>query len=467
MRVFKLSILFFIAALFITACNKVRTPDSVYNQPDDNQQYEIGRAEGGFLDEEDILEARENLDLQAVGSLLERANNAEDFEYLLNSENSINNLDLNDDGYADYISVREFDDRYDDERGFSLFSQFGPDLIQEIATIIFDRNGYRNDYYPGSNVLIRGNDYIYGDDYYYETNWRDRQVPFVTWVFSDRDGYYQSPYYYQNYPSYYEPYPIVETTVYETRIEQYYSSPVFIQTAQPSITQVKIASPYTDKSLNRVYATLPPETRQRFEVQRNNPKPANYERVKRENAKLFAGREDREVRADKQSRQDRQFNDKQNQFDRPEKLRNEKQQQVSEMREKPNKPERVNEQPQNQQKFERQNQQRVERQQQKPERPQQQQQQQRVERQNQPKVERQQQIRVEKQQQRQQMRIEKPQQQVRQQPQQMRQPPQQQKQQTRPQPNGNGGGKQNGGGGNPNKGGGNPNNGGGKGKGKP
>src|SRR5215217_4056961 len=137
MKVFKLSILFFIAALFITACNKARTPDDVYNQPGYSQQsYEIGRAESGFLDEEDILEARENLDLQAVGSLLERANNAEDFEYLLNSENGINNLDLNDDGYADYISVREFDDRYDDERGFSLFSQFGPDLIQEIATII-------------------------------------------------------------------------------------------------------------------------------------------------------------------------------------------------------------------------------------------------------------------------------------------------------------------------------------------
>ena len=209
MRVFKLSFLFIIAAFFIVSCNKQQVADQVYNQP---QPYEIGRVQEGFLDDDELI-ARQNLDLPAVGGLLERANNAEDFEYLLNSENGIDNLDLNDDGYADYISVREFDDRDTNERGYSLFSMFGPDLIQEIATIILDRNGYNNGYYPGSRVLLRGNEYLYGDDYYYETDWTNRQIPYVSWAFSDRDNYYQSPYYYGNYPSYYEPYQVAETPV--------------------------------------------------------------------------------------------------------------------------------------------------------------------------------------------------------------------------------------------------------------
>ncbi|HVE58818.1 MAG TPA: hypothetical protein VNB22_18430 [Pyrinomonadaceae bacterium] len=423
MKVFKSSLLFFIAVFFITACNQSPTED-VYNQP-----YQIGRTESGFLDENDRF-ARENLDLQAVGSLLQKANNAEDLEYLLNSEeNGINNLDLNDDGYADYIGVREFDDRDGNERGFSLFSMFGPDLIQEIATIIFDRNGNN---YPGARVLLRGDEDLYGDNYYYETDWQDRNVPFVNWAYTDRNDYYNSPYYYENYPSYYEPYQVVETPVYRTRVEQYYTTPVFIQTAQPTITQINIVSPYKDKSLNKAYSNLPKPTREQLELRKNNPKSAEFDRNGKENKdwkenKNFAVKEDK------------QFKDNPNKFENQERIKNDKPQ---EMREKPNKPERVNVQPQNQMK---------------------------VERQNQPKFERQNQQRVE----RQQMKVERQQNQParveRQNPVKMERPNMKpQKQENRPQPNGNGGGKQNGGGNNPGGGGGgNKGGGGGKGKGKP
>jgi hypothetical protein len=472
MKVFKLSVLFLSAALLITGCTKSDVADQVYNQQ--NQPYEIGRVEEGFLEDDELI-GRENLDLQALGTLLEKANNAEDFEYLLNSDDGINNLDLNDDGYADYIGVREFGDNYDDERGFSLYSMFGDNLIQEIAQVIFDRDGYDDgSYYPGSRVLIRGNDYLYGDDYYYETNWSDRQVPIVDWVFNDRDNYYQSPYYYQNYPSYYEPYRVVETPVYLTRIEQYYYSPVFVQTTQPSVTEIKIVSPYRDVSLSQAYMKVPkPEREQRRQqilLERNNQS-AQYEREKPGKTKDFSVREDKQFNDkqfnDKQSNDkqfnDKQFNDSPNRAGKQDKVINERQQQVRdqiretrETREKPNKPERVDRQQQNQQKFERpQPQQKVERQQQ--------QQQQRVERQQQ--VRPQQQMRVERQQQ---QRVERqPQQRVERQ-QQMNQPrpQQQQRQEVRVQPNGGGGGKQNGGGGN--KGGGNnPGGGGGKGKGKP
>jgi uncharacterized membrane protein YgcG len=432
MKVFKSSLLFLIAAFFITACNQSPT-EEVYNQP-----YQIGRTEGGFIDENDRF-ARENLDLQAVGSLLEKANNAEDLEYLLNSEESgINNLDLNDDGYADYIGVREFDDRDGNERGFSLFSMFGPDLIQEIATIIFDRNGYDNGYYPGARVLLRGDEDLYGDNYYYETNWQDRSIPFVNWAYTDRNDYYNSPYYYENYPSYYEPYQVVETPVYRTRIEQYYTTPVFVQTAQPTITQINIVSPYRDKSLNKAYSNLPKPTREQVEFRKNNPKSAEFDRQPKENKdwkenKNFAVREDK------------QFKDNPNKFENQERIKNDKPQQ--QWREKPGKQERTNVQPQNQMKVERQNQPKFERQNQpKFERPSQP----RVERQNQPmRVERQNPVRQNP------VRIERPN---------MNQP----KQENRPQGNGNGGGggKQNGGGNNPG-GGGNKGGGGGKGKGKP
>ena len=406
----------------MTACNQSPT-EEVYNQP-----YQIGRAESGFLDQDDRF-TKENLDLQAVGALLERANNAEDFEYLLNSEESgINNLDLNDDGYADYISVREFDDRDGNERGFSLFSMFGPELIQEIATIVFDRNrnGYDNGYYPGARVLLRGDEDLYGDNYYYETDWQDRNVPFVNWAYNDRNDYYTSPYYYENYPSYYEPYQVVETPVYRTRINQYYSTPVFVQTAQPTVTQINIVSPYKDKSLKKVYADLPKPTREQLEFRKNNPKKSvEFDRNNKENQN-FAVREDK------------QFKDNPNKFENQERMKNEKPQQ---MRDKPNKQERVNVQPQ--------------------------QQQMKVERQNQPKLEKQNQQRVERQA-NQQIRVE------RQNPVKMeRQNMKPQKQENRVQPNGNGGGgKQNGGGGKQNGGGNNPGgggkqNGGGKGKGKP
>jgi len=353
MKVFKSSLLFLIAAFFITACNQSPT-EEVYNQP-----YQIGRTESGFLDENDRF-ARENLDLQAVGALLEKANNAEDLEYLLNSEeNGINNLDLNDDGYADYIGVREYDDRDGDERGFSLFSMFGPDLIQEIATIVFDRNGYDNGNYPGARVLLRGDEDLYGDNYYYETNWQDRSVPFVNWAYNDRDEYYNSPYYYENYPSYYEPYEVVETTVYRTRVQQYYTAPIFIQTAQPTVTRINIVSPYKDKSLNKAYSNLPKPTREQVEFRKNNPKSKDFDRNFKEN-KNFAVKEDK------------QFKNNPNKFENQERIKNDKPQQ---WREKPNKQERVNVQQnqmkverQNQPKFERQNQQRVERQQMKVER---------------------------------------------------------------------------------------------------
>lgn len=267
MRFIKLPAAFLSIALFSTACGLLGggRNEIVQTNPYENdalqQQAQIAAEEAARQ------YARENLDLRAVGALLEKADNAEEFEYLINNE-GVNNLDLNGDGYADYISVSEFEDRDgNDERGLSLFSRFGPDLIQEIATIIFDRGGYRDA--RGARILLTGDRDLYGDDYYYETNWLDRSLPVANWLFDrNRSDYYRSPYYYENYPDNYEVYEVAETPVYRERIERtYYTTttsggsnggggdagaiaPVFIQTSTPTVVkEIKIKSPYAGRSV--------------------------------------------------------------------------------------------------------------------------------------------------------------------------------------------------------------------------
>jgi hypothetical protein len=210
--------------------------------------------------------AKDNLDLQRVGYLLEKSESPEEFERYLNEYDGINNLDLNGDGYADYISVEEFGRRGDRERGLSLFSRFGPDLIQEIASVIF----YRDDPNArGARIQLRGNENIYGDNAYYETNWLDRSLGLVSTLFGAREPY-RSPYYYDNYPSYYEPYQIVETPIYQSRVVQLYPEPVFVYTTSPTI-RVNLSSPYEDRYVENVYARLAKPTDRQKEFLKNNP----------------------------------------------------------------------------------------------------------------------------------------------------------------------------------------------------
>jgi hypothetical protein len=319
MKFFKLSLITLTAAVLLAGCNSAQNEEtsSVNPYPSDITERQIALDKKAYW-------AKENLDLRAVGALLEKADDAEEFERLLNSGDGVNNLDLNGDGDVDYISVREFEDESDDQRGFSLFSMFGPNEIQEIATLIFNRQGLNSN---GARVLLSGNEQIYGDNNYYETNWVDRAVPIVSWLFNkDRDTNYQSPYYYENYPDYYENYQVVETPVYRSRIEQYYSAPVFIQTNAPTITQIKIKSPYSGKSMDKIYSKLAKPTKEQMEFSKNNPNPPAFVKVKKEKTKDFS------------DKQDKQWKENQNRFEKTEKVKNDKS--VREM--KPNKIEKEN-----------------------------------------------------------------------------------------------------------------------------
>jgi uncharacterized membrane protein YgcG len=381
MKFIKLSATILAGSLLLTACNTGQTDEAIYQNPYPNDAAVADQP----LDVNDYF-AKDNFDLQRVGNLLERADNPAELEYLLNNEDGINNLDLNGDGYSDYIGVREFEDRGRDERGLSLFSRFGPDLIQEIATIFFDRDGGD---YPGARILLDGNDQIYGDDYYYETNWLDRSLPLVSYLFTDRNNYYNSPYYYENYPADYEPFRIVETTVYRTRIEQYYPQPVFVYTTAPTfIDEIEIRSPYEGRYANIVTARLAKPTREQIEYRRNNPpgppmvppglakkdlnskpgkgpkgitndfdqssyekneKPAKNERPEKaernngnfDKAERFNNRPDKAERVNDRPNRAERINDRQNRVERV----NERLNRVERVNERPNRVERVNNRP--------------------------------------------------------------------------------------------------------------------------
>ena len=263
MKIIRLTAALLSSALFLTACNSEPTqPTSVVNPyPND--------AELPMETEGDEYWAKDNLDLQRVGNLLERSESPEEFERYLNQEDGINNLDLNGDGYADYISVEEFDDRDSNSRGLSLFSRYGPDLIQEIASIFLYRDQPN---YPGARILLRGNEQIYGDDHYYETNWLDRGLQIASSLFGDHDRY-SSPYYHDNYPSWYTPYDIVDVPVYRTRITQLYPEPVFVYTAAPPVyfEKINIKSPYNGRYVDKIHAKLVKPTKQQEEFLKSNP----------------------------------------------------------------------------------------------------------------------------------------------------------------------------------------------------
>ncbi|CAN5369729.1 hypothetical protein BH20ACI1_BH20ACI1_15620 [soil metagenome] len=324
MRFIKLSLVIITITMFIAACSSSQTDDVSYTNPDQNEII----AENEIVADENPYLASENLDLQRVGSLLEESDNAEDFEYRLNSDNGINNLDLNGDGYADYLSVSEYDNRYDNQRGFTIFDKFGPDEIQEIARIILDRNSYDD---PGARVLLTGNEQIYGDDYNYETNWLDKSLAIANWAFGNRDDYYQSPYYYDNYPDNYETYRVVETPVYRTRVEEYYPEPIFVQTVNPTITQIRINSQYKDKSADKIYAKLAKPTKEQKEFRENNPNLPEFIPIKRGKNKNFSSK-----RNDKAEKSRKSFDKYEKQNDKKFEMRN------KDKWNKPNKIEREN-----------------------------------------------------------------------------------------------------------------------------
>ena len=141
------------------------------------------------------------LDLNAVAAAFAESRSVQEFEQILNSSRyMINNLDLNHDGWIDYLRVIET------HRGYyhTLLIQacLAPGVFQDVATLVAERR---------SDVLMVE---VIGDSYLYGYNYIVRPV-FVKrppmWDVYGRSSYspWSSPYHYGYLPSFYtKPKPI-------------------------------------------------------------------------------------------------------------------------------------------------------------------------------------------------------------------------------------------------------------------
>ena len=141
------------------------------------------------------------LDLNAVAAAFAEARNVAEFEQLLNSSRyMINNLDLNRDGWIDYLRVIET------HRGvyhtFLIQACLGQSMYQDVATLIAEHRP--NALY----VEVIGDRWLYGPNYIVRPVFIKRPP---LWDVFGRPSYaaWSSPYYYGYWPSYYQkPKPI-------------------------------------------------------------------------------------------------------------------------------------------------------------------------------------------------------------------------------------------------------------------
>lgn len=157
----------------------------------------------------------DNLDLESVAYLFGESENLEVFEMKLNDpELRVSNLDLNYDGYIDYLRVVEIKEG----RVFVITIQavLGNDLYQNVATIDVMLKNRRNVY-----VQVIGNEYIYGRNYIIEPVFVHRPVIYTYFSYSHRPVWV-SPWHWKQYPRYYsyrEPYAV---HVYHHHVYDYY-----------------------------------------------------------------------------------------------------------------------------------------------------------------------------------------------------------------------------------------------------
>lgn len=208
----------------------------------------------------------DNLDLQALGTIVQKSQNAQDIENALNSDGSINNLDLDGDGNVDYIKVTEYGSG--NTRGFSFTVDLPNDQSQEVATIELNKNG------NNAQMNINGNQQLYGQNNSYQSNISVSDLLIMSYLFSNHN-YYHSPYRYGYYPNHYRSYRSVPVRSYSSRVTPYRTNTTITKTT--TRTTSKIASPNATKSSPvvsaRVKSMSAPTSSQRSFKSTTNSKP--------------------------------------------------------------------------------------------------------------------------------------------------------------------------------------------------
>ena len=141
------------------------------------------------------------LDLNAVAAAFAESHSVREFEQILNSSRyMINNLDLNRDGWIDYLRVIETHKGY--YHTLLIQACLAPGVFQDVATLVAERQA--NALY----VEVIGDRYLYGYNYIVRPVFIKRPP---MWDIYGRSTYavWSSPYYYGYFPSYYtKPKPV-------------------------------------------------------------------------------------------------------------------------------------------------------------------------------------------------------------------------------------------------------------------
>ncbi len=155
-----------------------------------------------------------NLDLEAVASVFGDAADLEDFERKLNDpKTQISNLDLNRDGYVDYLRVVEVAEGR--THLIAIQAVLGNDQYQDVATIEVEKDNNGK-----THVQIVGDVYMYGQDYIIEPIYVHRPV-FFRHFWSSFYRPYCSSYYWGYYPYHFHYWSPFHTHIYRRNVYAY------------------------------------------------------------------------------------------------------------------------------------------------------------------------------------------------------------------------------------------------------
>lgn len=142
------------------------------------------------------------LDLEAVASVFAQSRNIDDFENRLNDyRNQVSNLDLNNDGYVDYLRLVKLFDR--NAHIILIQAVLGNNYYQDVATIVVGKDVYNRDF-----IQFIGDAYLYGNEYILEPVFQSRPR-IVSWLWGNPHRVYVSKYYWGYYPRYFRLRPIL------------------------------------------------------------------------------------------------------------------------------------------------------------------------------------------------------------------------------------------------------------------
>ena len=181
----------------------------------------------------------ENFSLEGALEMFKKSNSIEEFEKLINTEESnVNNLDLNEDGEIDYINVESI--KEGDTHVLILSTYVNEKGIQDIATIGIEKIANEN-----AILQIEGDDSLYGANIFVEPFEVENKIetsnygpnePIVNpyrvvvnvWFwpcvkFLYRSGYvvWKSPYRWKKYPSYWKPWKRTTYMIFKGRCVRY------------------------------------------------------------------------------------------------------------------------------------------------------------------------------------------------------------------------------------------------------